>query len=167
MPYRPTGSVAIVVLKGPTKTLYCMEPTKPAPHYLKFLSETFEEGDKLMDAVVRALVQEAGMTDVAFKLDASGHIEQICDPRISNVTEIGEPVELPSAEAGETHTRHTVLVEAADDSVIETLGGKTNKTPGEREVLHTFAMMPRAISTNRILPQHRPLHNNLLGRQAA
>jgi hypothetical protein len=157
----------IVVLKGPTKTLYCIEPTKPAPHYLKFLSETFEPGDKLMDAVVRALVQEAGMTDVAFKLEASGHIEQICDPRISNVTEIGEPEELPSAEPGETHTRHTVLVEATNDNVIESLGDKTNKTPGEREIIHTFALVPRGISTSRILPQHRPLHNSLLRRQAA
>ena len=175
MPHRqPGGAVVIVPIVGQTKVLLIEELTKPEPRYWKFVSETFEPGDTMLDALVRGVAQEAGLTDLAVQLDHENkHVRKIIDPRVlwqgplapvEGLTNDNGPQPIP-------FKRHFQCLRTVD-AVVDALSGKILVTKGEREKTRTQSFFLHALNNpdfikNRFLPQQRALLEKIPELQAA
>lgn len=175
MPHRqPGGAVVIVPIVGQTKVLLIKELTKPGIKYWKFVSETFESDDTMLDALARGVAQEAGLKDMHVQLDEENkHVSKIIDPRVLWYGQLAPPEELVNDKGPEPipFTRYYEGIRTVD-AVVDALSGKTHTTKGEREQIETQSFYLHALNDpvfirNRFLPQQRDLLGKLPELQAA
>lgn len=157
------GAVVVVPIVGQTKVLLIEELTKPKPRYWKFVSERFDSDDILLDALVRGVAQEAGLSDLRVQLDHENkHVRKIVDPRVLWYGELAAPERLINEHGPEpVHYRRYFWGIRTVDAVIESLSRKEYITKGERERIRTQSFYLGALNKLRFLPSHRTLVERL------
>ena len=149
------GAVAIVALFSPNLILLIKEPTKRPPIMFKLLSETFERGEPILNAVCGALSEEAGMGTLRAERDRSGKVERVTDARIKRLMQLLEPEWLPHGRA--PHWRH-VWGALTTDEIIKSLAGKVLE-PEDNERLETHAIELAGVTE---IPDLLPAHREIL-----
>lgn len=147
------GHVAVAVIVGRTKILLIKETTKPTPHFWKFISETLEPDEPVLNALWGGLKEEAGL-DLKVRHGPSGDVVEFVDER-ARVVELCEPHLVYSR--GGTHTRHFFGVETTDEVVMSLSSQKL--VGGYNEEIETQAFNIAELDS---LPLFHPHHRELL-----
>lgn len=147
----PGGAVVIAAILGETKILLIKETTKPTPHYWKLISETVEEGESILSALVRGVGEEGG-----FNLEvrtSGGQVVEITDQRLKAARQLVPSHLVPKPQP---HKRHFWGL-LTTDAVICSLSGK-HLTGDVNEEIDTLAFDLSELETMvDLLPKHREL----------
>ena len=149
---RPGDGVVIIALVGSTLVLLIKEITKPAPHFLKLISEKLHKDEPLKQAVCRAVQEEAGLENLQL-YEREGGVLETADDRILSIEVLVQPEELLGRNP---HWRY-VYVLRCDDGLVASLAGKRLVGDADEIIdtyackLHNLHMLPGILAPHRQL----------------
>jgi len=148
-----TGAALVVALTGGDKVLLIRELTKPSPVFHKFISETFKNGEKVLDVLVRAVREEANFP-LPHERDQSGHVTKIV-----NFTTTMSACETINT-YNRTHHRHFVIVKMPE-SILVAQGGKKFITSDNERIETSIHELDGLRTVPNFLPQQEELRKKL------
>ncbi len=149
----PGGAAVVIAIMGEKKILLIKETTKPRPHFWKFVGETVEPGEPILNALWGGVREEAGLELEARRV--GGKVVEIIDPRIKVTRQLLPPHWVQSHTP---HKRHFWGLMTTDEVVLA-LSGK-HHTGDVNEEIDTLAF---DLSELDKMPDFHPQHRKLIG----
>ena len=148
---RHHGSAVVVIpIVGETLTLLIREGHKSLK-YWKFIAETVEEGESVLDTLCRGVDEEAGLKLRTKSYE--GHVIEIIDPRVAFVRSLISPCMVKSAFP---HMRYFWGLSTSDE-VISSLSGKHLSVDADESIYTQAFELSELERMSDFLPQHRRL----------